>query len=183
MPGPAPQGPEGRSSFFRKPAAPPVAVTPPPPPPPPTVFVPPPPPPPVPRAMEPPPPASGGVTHRLVFHGRGGIALRHSHRQRPPHPRHARRVLLLGQDAGARVPLGTDRAIAGDRFAYHGTGREIFIGFLKAMVFFALPLFLLSLLRDFTRCGAVEVALRVSCPTSSSACSSRSPSWGRGATG
>jgi uncharacterized membrane protein YjgN (DUF898 family) len=33
---------------------------------------------------------------------------------------------------------------AGDRFAYHGNGRELFIGWLKAMVYFGVPIFLLT---------------------------------------
>ena len=36
---------------------------------------------------------------------------------------------------------------AGDRFAYHGTGRELFIGWLKAMVLFGIPLFVLAVLQ------------------------------------
>ena len=51
--------------------------------------------------------------------------------------------------------------IVGDRFAYHGTGRELFIGFLKALVFFALPLFLLSLLREFAPWMALKVVALV----------------------
>ncbi len=36
----------------------------------------------------------------------------------------------------------------GDRFAYHGTGKELLIGFLKALVAFGIPLVLLGILRD-----------------------------------
>lgn len=36
----------------------------------------------------------------------------------------------------------------GDRFAYHGTGREMFVGFLKALVFFFIPITLLSMLPE-----------------------------------
>jgi uncharacterized membrane protein YjgN (DUF898 family) len=174
MAGPAPQGPEGRPSFFRKPpappssfAAPPTAARSAPPPPssvivpsppgPPTVFVPPPPPPPpVPRASPPPPPFAGGETHRLVFHGSGGSLF----------GIHIVNVLLTLVTVGVyyfwgktrvRVYLWSQSEIAGDRFAYHGTGRELFIGFLKAIVFFALPLFLLSLLRDFTTWTVLKV--------------------------
>ena len=35
-------------------------------------------------------------------------------------------------------------ACAGDRFAYHGTGKELFKGFLKAMVVFGIPYFCLT---------------------------------------
>lgn len=56
-----------------------------------------------------------------------------------------------------RAYLWSQFEVAGDRFAYHGTGREIFIGFLKAVAFFALPLFLLALLRDFTTWTVLKV--------------------------
>src|SRR5688572_7759422 len=36
----------------------------------------------------------------------------------------------------------------GDRLAYHGTGREMFVGFLKALVFFFIPITLLNLLPE-----------------------------------
>lgn len=38
---------------------------------------------------------------------------------------------------------------AADRFAYHGTGRELFLGFLKAFLVFLLPLITLSVIRDW----------------------------------
>ena len=38
--------------------------------------------------------------------------------------------------------------IEGDRFAYHGTGRELLIGFLKAMLFFVVPVIVLAVVRD-----------------------------------
>jgi uncharacterized membrane protein YjgN (DUF898 family) len=154
MAGPAPQGSEGRPSFFRKPTgpapatAPTASVVPPAPPvppaapPPPTLFVPPPPPP-------PPPPSASGQIHRLAFHGTGGSLF----------GIHIVNVLLTFVTLGiyyfwgktrVRAYLWGQMEVAGDRFAYHGTGREIFMGFLKALLFFALPLFLLSLLRDLT---------------------------------
>jgi uncharacterized membrane protein YjgN (DUF898 family) len=39
-------------------------------------------------------------------------------------------------------------AFEGDRFAYHGTGRELFIGWLRALLIFGVPLILLSVVRD-----------------------------------
>ena len=157
MPGPAPQGPEGRSSFFRKPAAPPVAVTPPPPPPP-TVIV-PPPPPPVPRAMEPPPPASGGAIHRLVFHGQGGSLF----------GIHIVNVLLTLVTLGV-YSFWASRgcaSISGDRprsraiaSRITAPGASFFIGFLKAMRLLraaALPALAPA---GFHELGAAEVALR-----------------------
>jgi uncharacterized membrane protein YjgN (DUF898 family) len=98
--------------------------------------------------MATPPPAAGGAIHRLVFHGRGGSLF----------GIHIVNVLLTLVTLGVyyfwgktrvRVYLWGQSEIAGDRFAYHGTGGELLKGFLKAMVFFALPLFALSLLREF----------------------------------
>lgn len=37
----------------------------------------------------------------------------------------------------------------GDRFAYHGTGKELFVGWLKALLVFFLPIFLLALIVGF----------------------------------
>jgi len=45
--------------------------------------------------------------------------------------------------------LLSESEFEGDRFAYHGTGQELLIGFLKMLVFFALPMFLLGILRVF----------------------------------
>ncbi|HSB40948.1 MAG TPA: YjgN family protein [Methylomirabilota bacterium] len=39
-------------------------------------------------------------------------------------------------------------AIEGDRFAYHGTGRELLLGTLKAALVFGLPILLLNAVRD-----------------------------------
>lgn len=41
--------------------------------------------------------------------------------------------------ARVRRYVMSQTALGGDRFAYHGTGRELFIGFLKALVVFGLP--------------------------------------------
>ncbi len=38
--------------------------------------------------------------------------------------------------------------IEADRFAYHGTGRELLVGFLKALLYFAVPIVLLTVVRD-----------------------------------
>ena len=43
----------------------------------------------------------------------------------------------------------------GDRFGYHGTGKEFLIGFLKAFLFFFLPLILLDVLPDLMGAGQV----------------------------
>jgi uncharacterized membrane protein YjgN (DUF898 family) len=47
--------------------------------------------------------------------------------------------------ARVRRYLWSQTAIAGDRFAFHGTGREMFLGFLKAVLIFAVPLIALSI--------------------------------------
>ena len=46
----------------------------------------------------------------------------------------------------------------GDRFAYHGTGKELLIGFLKAMLIFGLPVSLLNVLPELLGAGmAIKV--------------------------
>lgn len=170
MEGPGSPGPEGRPSFFRKPPPPPSAFPPPPAPlsgirpaapPPPSAIEPPParipapPPPPPPPPLPPPPPSApavrepgppfpGGEVNRLTFHGVGGTLF----------GIHIVNVFLTIVTLGifyfwgkARVRryLWSQLAIAGDRFAFHGTGREMLIGFLKAMLIFAVPLVVLSI--------------------------------------
>lgn len=46
-----------------------------------------------------------------------------------------------------RAYLASQTEFAGDRFAYHGTGKELFIGWLKALVLFGIPLFGLAVLQ------------------------------------
>ena len=46
-----------------------------------------------------------------------------------------------------RSYMASQTEFGGDRFAYHGTGRELFIGWLKAMAFFGVPLFVLAVLQ------------------------------------
>ncbi len=50
--------------------------------------------------------------------------------------------------ARVRRYLWSQTAIAGDRFAFHGTGREMLIGFLKALLVFAVPLVALSIVQN-----------------------------------
>jgi uncharacterized membrane protein YjgN (DUF898 family) len=45
----------------------------------------------------------------------------------------------------------------GDRFAYHGTGKELLIGFLKAMLVFGVPLILLGIMQELLRGPAIKV--------------------------
>lgn len=46
-----------------------------------------------------------------------------------------------------RAYLASQSEFAGDRFAYHGTGKELFIGWLKALMLFGIPLFVLAVLQ------------------------------------
>lgn len=55
-----------------------------------------------------------------------------------------------------RSYLLSQTEFAGDRFAYHGTGKELLVGFLKAVVLFGFPLFGLVILPELT--GASEAA-------------------------
>ena len=45
-----------------------------------------------------------------------------------------------------RAYMASETEFEGDRFAYHGTGRELFVGFLKAIVVFVVPVVLLQVL-------------------------------------
>ncbi|HSL47732.1 MAG TPA: YjgN family protein [Candidatus Deferrimicrobiaceae bacterium] len=47
-----------------------------------------------------------------------------------------------------RQYLFSQTEIEGDRFAYHGTGRELLLGTLKAVLVFGVPIFLLNVVRD-----------------------------------
>ena len=47
-----------------------------------------------------------------------------------------------------RQYLFSQAEIEGDRFAYHGTGRELLLGTLKAALVFGLPISLLNIIRD-----------------------------------
>ena len=78
-------------------------------------------------------------THRLTFHGRGGTLF----------GLHIVNVLLTVVTLGVfafwakvrvRRYLLAASEFAGDRFAYHGTGGELLLGFTKAMIVFFVPL-------------------------------------------
>ena len=51
--------------------------------------------------------------------------------------------------AKVRRYLFSQTECAGDRFAYHGTGKELFTGFLKAIVVFGIPYFCLAAAAQF----------------------------------
>jgi len=59
-----------------------------------------------------------------------------------------------------RKYLSSESEFEGDRFAYHGTGRELLVGFLKAVLVFGVPLILLGLIQEFlVRIPALRVVL------------------------
>jgi len=143
------QDPAGRPSFFRKPA--PGASSVPhrplaaPPPAPPAE----PPPPGPPEHPSGPPPEGPGLAalRRPTFHGTGGTLF----------GIHLVNTLLTLVTFGVyyfwaktrlRRYLFSQTEIEGDRFAYHGTGRELLLGTLKAALVFGVPIFLLNLIRD-----------------------------------
>jgi len=91
--------------------------------------------------------AAPRATTRLFFHGSGaslfGI--------------HIVNVLLTIVTLGVyyfwaktrvRVYLMSQTELEGNRFAWHGTGKELLLGFLKALLIFGLPILLLVLIRD-----------------------------------
>ena len=159
--GPASPGPEGRPSFFRKPSAPPSLTTeiaPPPPPPPRIPPPPPPPPPPVPVGWDPGPPAAGADVNRLSFHGAGG-SLFGIHIVNVFLTIVTLGVFYFWGKARVRRYLWSQTAIAGDRFAFHGTGREMLLGFLKAVLIFAVPLIALSIVYNSPSVWGVVRAL------------------------
>ena len=84
---------------------------------------------------------------RLHFHGSGGTLF----------GIHVVNVLLTLVTLGVYYFWGKTRVrrylfgqteLGADRFAYHGTARELFLGFLKAFLVFIVPIVLLSLVRD-----------------------------------
>ncbi len=146
--------PAGRSSFFRKPApvggrVPAGPVAPPRPDPPPAPPLPPSPPEDLPAPPPGPAPEAPGPTalRRPSFHGTGGTLF----------GIHVVNTLLTLVTLGVyyfwaktrlrQYLLGQTR-IEGDRFAYHGTGKELFLGTLKAVLVFGVPILLLNAIRD-----------------------------------
>ena len=162
------QEPAGRPSVFRKPApadsparrrriAPPPAVPPPAPPlpPGPPERQPAPPPGPSPEAPGP------GPLRRPSFHGQGGTLF----------GIHLVNTLLTLVTLGVyyfwaktrlRHYLLGQTEIEGDRFAYHGTGRELLLGTIKAVLVFGVPIFLLNVVQNVLDVpGLVKVAAGV----------------------
>lgn len=100
-----------------------------------------------------PPSAPSGVTpdtgaiRRLSFHGSGGSLF----------GIHTVNLFLTLVTLGVysfwgkvrvRRYLLAQSSLDGDRFAYHGSGKELLLGFLKALLVFVVPLGLLGLARD-----------------------------------
>jgi uncharacterized membrane protein YjgN (DUF898 family) len=96
----------------------------------------------------PPPEAAGsGALRRPLFHGTGGTLF----------GIHIVNTLLTLVTLGfyyfwaktrLRQYLFSQSEIEGDRFAYHGTGRELLLGTLKAVLLFGLPIVGLNVIRD-----------------------------------
>jgi uncharacterized membrane protein YjgN (DUF898 family) len=91
------------------------------------------------------PQAPGGTEHRLSFHGSGGTLF----------GIYVATIFLTLVTFGIYSFWGKTRIrrymfgqteIAGDRFAYHGTGKELLIGTLKAGVLFMVPMLLLNVI-------------------------------------
>jgi uncharacterized membrane protein YjgN (DUF898 family) len=121
--------PPSSESFFRKPAPP---------------SIPPPPPPLAPLSRPGGPPAA---VRRPVFHGSGSALF----------GIHVVNVLLILLTLGVYYFWGKTRVrryvfgqteFSGDRFAYHGTARELLLGFARAFVVFFVPIVLLTVVRD-----------------------------------
>src|SRR5262245_60627098 len=122
------------ATFFRKPvppAAPPPSSRPPLPPPGPGGA----------------PPALPAARRRPTFHGTGGTLF----------GIHVVNVLLTIVTLGIYYSCGKtrirryvfgERAFAGDRFAYHGTAKELILGFVKAFLVFFVPIVILTVVRD-----------------------------------
>ena len=108
------------------------------------------PPPPGPMPAPGPPPGAEGpdVVRRPSFHGSGGTLL----------GIHVVNVLLILVTLGVyyfwaktrvRRYLFSQTQFEADRFAYHGTAKELLLGFLKAFVVFLFPIIVLLGVRDW----------------------------------
>ncbi len=107
----------------------------------------------VPSEVCPPPAESDASTHRsstirAAFHGAGGTLLGMQI------VNVCLTLVTLGgyhfwAKAKIRRYLFSHTSFAGDRFAYHGTGKELYQGFLKAMLVFGIPYFSLGAAHTF----------------------------------
>ena len=119
----------------------------------------------VPPPVGPRPPTDGagrdpspGQIQRLSFHGSGGSLL----------GIHIVNVFLTIITLGiyyfwakvrVRSYVLSQTEFAGDRFAYHGTGKELLVGFLKAVLLIGVPFFLLRVGIDFVARGPIAQAV------------------------
>ena len=103
-------------------------------------------PPPGPEVTGPGAPYSGSI-RRPIFHGAGGTLF----------GIHVVNVLLMIVTLGiyyfwaktrVRQYLAGQTEMEGDRFAYHGTARELLLGTLKAVLVFGLPILAMNVIRD-----------------------------------
>ena len=106
-------------------------------------------------------PSAGAVpsrSRRLSFHGAGGSMF----------GIHVVNIFLTIVTLGiyyfwgkvrVRSYLLSETEFEGDRFAYHGTGKELLIGFLKAMLVFGLPLGTLRVLPELLDVGVLVKAV------------------------
>jgi len=128
------------------------------------------PPAPAPKAAPPPPPSQRmpseaetglGEVRQLFFHGSGGSLF----------GIHIVNMFLTVITLGiyyfwgkvrVRRYLLSESEFEGDRFAYHGTGKELLIGTLKAVLVFGVPLVLLGIIQEFlVEMPALKVVLRL----------------------
>ncbi|MCI0370965.1 MAG: DUF898 domain-containing protein [candidate division NC10 bacterium] len=102
--------------------------------------------------------ADAGRIRRLSFHGAGGSLF----------GIHIVNIFLTIITLGiysfwgrvrVRNYLLSETEFEGDRFAYHGTGRELLNGYLKAMLVFGIPLALLNFVPDLLDLGVVVKAV------------------------
>jgi uncharacterized membrane protein YjgN (DUF898 family) len=93
-----------------------------------------------------------GSSHCLSFHGFGGTLFRI----------YLVNILLTLVTLGfysfwgkvrVRSYILSQTELNGDRFGYHGTGKELFFGFLKAVAVFILPLVLLNIVPELAGAG------------------------------
>lgn len=89
------------------------------------------------------PTARASTQHRLVFHGRGG-SLFGIHIVNVFLTLLTLGVYYFWAKARVRRYLFGQTELDGDRFAFHGHGREMLLGFIKASVVFGLPLMALN---------------------------------------
>src|SRR5262249_61816104 len=58
-------------------------------------------------------------------------------------------VYFFGAKARLRRYLFSETEFSGDRFAYHGLGKELLLGFLRAFAVFLLPVIALGVIADW----------------------------------